>query len=282
VKWKLEKLPSFLSEKMSNKTLPPPSPIPTQPAPSLKATLRVLIRAYRGLVRRTAGEFGVPAHDLDCIEQAVFLVLWAWLKKKGSVEGGGTSPSAGATGPEPDGEGTGGRRGSGRGHGQAWLACAMVVLAAFWLLDTGLGRVGEAGELVAATRLATAIEPVQAVPALGREPAEPAAPPLAAPSQAPRAEPEPDPAAQAERKPVATGRELVSPAAAAPRRRHRSLETARILLDTAERMAAEGQQDAVDGALRAYAVHAPDDPLPATRAAVGGTRTQAQPGSTVR
>ena len=53
-----------------------------------------------------------------------------------------------------------------------------------------------------------------------------------------------------------------------PPRRRRSLETARILLDSAERTAAAGLVDAAEEALRSYSVHAPDDPMPATRAAI--------------
>lgn len=59
-----------------------------------------------------------------------------------------------------------------------------------------------------------------------------------------------------------------SPLPSSQPRKRRNLEAERILLDTADRMAAEGQSGAVKELLLLYAMHAPDNPMPATRAAV--------------
>jgi RNA polymerase sigma-70 factor (ECF subfamily) len=211
---------------------------------------------------------------------------------------GTASPAAPSAGPA---EAAGGRReraGGGSNSSSSsskprWLACAVVVLAVLFLIDSSLRPATGSGSdaVVAAVQLepgaVVETNPAVAVakPAVAVVEAKPAvavAPPLAAPSQARASEQNPLPLAATEPKalapapaPSARPRVVVGPPAT--KRRSRNLEAARILLDTAERMAAEGRQDAVDGALRDYAVLAPDNPLPATRAAVGRTGEQKQP-----
>ena len=171
------------------------------------------------------------------------------------------------------------------GRGRVTAGALLCALVALLVLDTRWVPVVPSREDVAsfaaAPRVGSAIAPGEAErpPAPGRpsspEPAGFEAPPAAA--------------QRASGTPAATGASPARPAkqgassssrpvdttTSRPPRRRRNLETERILLDTADRMAAEGLADAAEEALRSYSFHAPDDPMPATRAAVRLPATQA-------
>lgn len=170
------------------------------------------------------------------------------------------------------------------GAASPWLPYAMVVLEVFLLFDGTLHPMHEPGEAMTIAAAGAGAAMTNGAAGTGTAPGpqrKPARDPATAPEGKPEADAKPPvpvrATASAARSAVPSpAPSLAQPPALPPAapslllgKRRRSLEAARILLDTADRMASEGRQNAVDEALRAYAAHAPDDPFPATRAALG-------------
>jgi len=171
------------------------------------------------------------------------------------------------------------------GRGRATAGALLCALLALLVLDTRWVPVVPSQEDVtsfaAVPREGPAIAPGEAelppAPGLPSSPGPAAfeAPPATTPpASGPPAATGASPARPAKRGGPGSPRPMEATTSRPPRKR-RNLETARILLDTADRMAAEGLADAAEEALRSYSVHAPDDPMPATRAAVRLPGTQA-------
>lgn len=159
-----------------------------------------------------------------------------------------------------------------RAPSTAGLLLLLLLALAAVLLDTRWGVVLPSDATGLPATVASSPEDADAP---SERPPEPADAPAAAPP-----EPEATSTPQSPQPQVAPPRPAPGPAvipgpprSAAPSspRRRRSLETERILLDTADRMAAEGQSGAVKELLLLYSIHAPDNPMPSTRAAVSAT-----------
>lgn len=158
-----------------------------------------------------------------------------------------------------------------RGRSMVGLLLMLLVLLAVVVLDTRWNVVlpaGTTGPTAAVAgspwrAVASGAAPSGRAETPGVTPLEPA-PTFTAREPPPDAAPSRSALAAVPARPGAHG----SPLASSLARKRRNLEAARILLDTADRMAAEGQSGAVEELLLLYSMHAPDNPMPATRAAV--------------